>query len=131
MDGEFRAYIWGGDEGWLNQRLCVFLPKCGYSSSFVRNTIIEPLALVEATETATTVIHLGKSDIDRFRVLIPNGAVCEAYNAVTQPMYDCIVAVRWQSQTLCTLRDTLLPKLLAGEIRVADAEKTVRRCTDP
>ena len=27
MDGEFRAYLWGGDEAWLNQRVCVFVPK--------------------------------------------------------------------------------------------------------
>lgn len=24
MDGEFRAYLWGGVEAWLNQRVCVF-----------------------------------------------------------------------------------------------------------
>ena len=27
MDGEFRPYIWGNDEAWLNQRVCVFENK--------------------------------------------------------------------------------------------------------
>ncbi|MCO1359621.1 restriction endonuclease subunit S [Burkholderia multivorans] len=77
MDGEFRAYLWGGDEAWMNQRICVFHPKNGHSSAFVRCSIAAPLAHVEATETATTVIHLGKGD-KGVRDLAP----CNAYRFV-------------------------------------------------
>ena len=94
---------------------------------FVRNSIIAPLALVEATETATTVIHLGKNDIDRFTVMIPNALVAEAFKRQCQPWYDQIVANKQQSRTLATLRDTLLPKLLSGELSVAETEKTAGR----
>ena len=66
MDGEFRAYLWGGEEAWLNQRVCVFAPKADVTAAFLRSTIEPQLAHIEATETATTVIHLGKGDIDRF-----------------------------------------------------------------
>ena len=118
MDGEFRAYLWAGVESWLNQRCCVFAPKPGYSAAFVRNSIIAPLAEVEATETATTVIHLGKNDIDRFTVIIPDAPVAEAFKRQCQPWYDQIVANKQQSRTLATLRDTLLPKLLSGEVSV-------------
>jgi type I restriction enzyme S subunit len=117
MDGEFRAYLWAGVASWLNQRVCVFAPKPGYSAAFVRNSIIAPLAEVEATETATTVIHLGKNDIDRFTAIIPNAPVAEAFKRQCQPWYDQIVANKQQSRTLATLRDTLLPKLLSGELR--------------
>ena len=118
MDGEFRAYLWAGVESWLNQRVCVFAPKPGYSAAFVRNSIIAPLAEVEATETATTVIHLGKNDIDRFTVTIPDAPVAEVFKRQCQPWYDQIVANKQQSRTLATLRDTLLPKLLSGELSV-------------
>ena len=119
MDGEFRAYLWAGEESWLNQRVCVFAPKSGYSAAFVRNSIIAPLAQVEATETATTVIHLGKNDIDRFTVIIPDAPVAKSFKQQCQPWYDQIVANKQQSRTLATLRDTLLPKLLSGELSVA------------
>ncbi len=118
MDGEFRAYLWGGEPAWLNQRVCVFAPKPGYSAAFVRNSIIAPLAEVEATETATTVIHLGKNDIDRFTAVIPPPEIQEAFTKLCQPWYDQIVAHKQQSRTLSTLRDTLLPKLLSGELKV-------------
>jgi len=118
MDGKFRAYLWAGVESWLNQRACVFAPKPGYSASFVRSSIIAPLAEVEATETATTVIHLGKNDIDLFTVIIPDAPVAEAFERQCQPWYDQIVANKQQSRSLAMLRDTLLPKLLGGELSV-------------
>jgi type I restriction enzyme S subunit len=125
MDGEFRAYLWGGEDAWLNQRVCVFSPNDGFSAAFVRNSIIDLLAHVEATETATTVIHLGKSDIDRFCVVIPSDAVLESFNRLCQPLYIRIVAAKQESRTLASTRDALLPKLLSGQIRVKDAEKMV------
>jgi type I restriction enzyme S subunit len=118
MDGEFRAYLWGGAEAWLNQRVCAFVPKAGYSAAFVRNSITEPLAGVEATETATTVIHLGKSDIDRFAVVVPSPEVLEEFNEVCQPLYDRIVAGKGESRTLAAIRDALLPKLMSGAVLV-------------
>jgi type I restriction enzyme, S subunit len=124
MDGEFRAYLWAGVESWLNQRVCVFAPKPGYSAAFVRNSIIAPLAQVEATETATTVIHIGKNDIDRFTVIIPDAPVAEAFKRQCQPWYYQIVANKQQSRTLATLRDTLLPKLLSGELSVEAVSQT-------
>ena len=118
MDGEFRAYLWAGVESWLNQRVCVFAPKPSYSAAFVRNSIVAPLAHVEATETATTVIHIGKNDIDRFTVIIPDAPVTEAFKRQCQPWYDRIVINKQQSRTLATLRDTLLPELLSGKVSV-------------
>ena len=118
MDGEFRAYLWGGDEAWLNQRVCVFKPKAGWSSAFVRNAIAGPLAHVEATETATTVIHLGKADIDRFKAVTPSQPVAGVFSDLCQPWYDRIVGAKQESRTLAALRDALLPKLISGELRV-------------
>jgi type I restriction enzyme, S subunit len=118
MDGEFRAYLWGGEGAWLNQRVCVFKPKESVSAAFVRSSIIPCLAAVEASETATTVIHLGKNDIDRFRVVVPRPGVMAAFRAVTDPIYSQIVSIKQSSRTLATLRDTLLPKLLSGELAV-------------
>jgi type I restriction enzyme S subunit len=115
MDGEFRAYLWGGEPAWLNQRVCVFAPNPGFSAAFVRNSIISPLMQVESTETATTVIHLGKADIDGFKVLIPSAEIQETFTRNCQPWYNAIVSIKHQSRTLASLRDTLLPQLMRGE----------------
>ena len=127
MDGEFRAYLWGGPEGWLNQRVCVFKPKSRSCASFVRNSIMPALADVESTETATTVIHLGKADIDRFKIVRPHLKVADRFKMACQPWYDRIVAAKQECRSLTALRDTLLPKLVSGELRVKDAEKFIGR----
>jgi len=127
MDGEFRAYLWGGTEAWLNQRVCAFRQKPGYSAAFVRNAIIGPLARVEATETATTVIHLGKADIDQFRVVLPTSPIAARFNSICQPCYERIVTTKQESRNLAALRDALLPKLISGELSLRDAERFLAR----
>lgn len=122
MDGEFRAYIWGGETAWLNQRVCVFHPINGACSAFVRLSIAPLLAAVEASETATTVIHLGKSDIDRFRVILPSSTVLHAFAAVAESVYERLVLNKQKAQTLSTLRDTLLPRLISGQLRLPEAQ---------
>ena len=57
MDGEFRPYIWGNDEGLLNQRVCVFENKRPMGKMFLYLTIKPLLNRVEQTEVATTVIQ--------------------------------------------------------------------------
>jgi type I restriction enzyme S subunit len=129
MDGEFRAYLWGGEEAWLNQRVCVFAPKAEVPAAFLRSAIEPQLAHIEATETATTVIHLGKGDIDRFAALVPSSDVMAAFAVVADPLYARIVANKQTARTLATLRDTLLPRLISGQIRLAPAQEAIAEAT--
>jgi type I restriction enzyme S subunit len=122
MDGEFRAYLWGGEEAWLNQRVCVFQPVNGANSVFVRSSISPLLAAVEAPETATTVIHLGKNDIDRFKVVQPGNLLLESFAEVTTPIYQRVVRNKQMIQNLADLRDTLLPRLISGQLSLAEVE---------
>lgn len=120
MDGEFRAYVWGGESAWLNQRVCVFKPNANVPSPFVRESIIPLLLAVEDSETATTVIHLGKNDIDRFLIRMPPNEILKVFGDAANGIYDQIVGLKYEARTLATLRDALLPKLLSGELSVAD-----------
>ncbi len=125
MDGEFRAYLWGGEPAWMNQRVCLFEPKDPYNTCFVRNSISGPLAHIEATEVATTVIHLGKGDIDRFRQVVPTNAVAAAFTRTTSPIYAKIVGNKAQARYLAGIRDTLLPRLISGKLRLPEAQEQV------
>lgn len=125
MDGEFRAYLWGGEPSWLNQRLCVFSPINNASSAFVRMSIMPLLAAVEASETATTVIHLGKNDIDRFRVVMPDIPVLQAFGELVTPVYEKMVQCKQMASILASLRDTLLPRLISGQLRLPVAEELI------
>ena len=99
------------------------MPKGDYSSAYVNYTIKPQLASVEATETATTVIHLGKNDIDHFKSIIPDTTILKLFSEITSPIYSKIVEGKLKAQTLAQLRDTLLPKLISGQLRLPEAEE--------
>lgn len=120
MDGEFRAYCWSGPDAWLNQRVCVFDPHDHVSRAFVLEAIKRPLAFFEATKGGTTVIHLGKRDIDTFAITVPPPEFMCEFATTADPLIRLAVELRWESHTLADIRDTLLPKLISGEIRVPD-----------
>jgi type I restriction enzyme S subunit len=73
-----------------------------------------------ATRHAITKGHLESTD-----VLKPSAQVLAAFEKLTSLWFEQIDANRTQSRTLATLRDTLLPKLLSGELSVASVEKEV------
>ena len=122
MDGEFRAHIWRGPIAWLNQRVCHFKPHLGVPRTFLFESLIGPLADFERAKVGTTVIHLGKTDIDSIHLGFPAKAVLDVFAQLTEPLVERVVANATESRTLADVRDTLLPKLVSGEIRVIETE---------
>ena len=118
MDGEFRPYIWGSEPGWLNQRVCVFENKRPKGKTFLYFCIKPLLDVVEKTQVATTVIHIGKKDFDKFRIILPTVEILDKFDEITDPIIEQIVTNRLENKKLSNLRDTLLPKLMNGEIEV-------------
>jgi len=52
------------------------------------------------------------------KTVIPSADLMRAFTGITKPMFDRIHRNTGQSRTPATLRDTLLPHLLSGELRV-------------
>ncbi|WP_426516739.1 restriction endonuclease subunit S [Diaminobutyricibacter sp. McL0618] len=121
MDAEFRATAWEGRPGLLNQRVCKFSHK-SFGNALIREAIKRPLAEVEAEKSATTVIHLNKSDLARKFVAIPTGNAALQFETVAEPLYATRIALAQENRTLAATRDTLLPQLMSGKLRVRDAE---------
>ena len=122
MDGEFRPYIWGNKQAWLNQRVCIFENKRPKGKAFLLLTIKPLLKVIEQTQVATTVIHIGKKDFDTFEIILPDIKALNQFDEITTPMMEQIVNSRLENKRLSLLRDTLLPKLMSGEFDVSDID---------
>ena len=73
--------------------------------------------------------NLSQSIVADFKTIVPSSVVLKAFNESVMPLFDqCIHNLR-ESETLAALRDTLLPRLLSGELRVADAESHMESST--
>ncbi|MGE6149580.1 restriction endonuclease subunit S [Aeromonas media] len=57
--------------------------------------------------------------------VVPDGDVLCAFHEVAQPIFNKVAANHQQAQTLATLRDTLLPRLISGQLRLPEAESLV------
>jgi type I restriction enzyme S subunit len=65
------------------------------------------------------------SAVMAWKMAKPDPAVLAAFGQLIDPLFQRIRAADFEGQTLGTLRDTLLPKLISGELRVVDAEKRI------
>jgi type I restriction enzyme S subunit len=111
--------IWNGGDCILNQHLFKVssneYPKWFYYM-WCKHHLDEFLAIAESH--ATTMGHIKRGDLDEAKVLIPSDEELEAMSEQMEPLIDKIIANNKQITSLTKLRDTLLPKLMSGEIRV-------------
>ena len=75
-----------------------------------------------AADKATTMGHIKRDELSKAEVLIPNEVDYKRIGALLQPIYDLIIANRIENKKLAETRDTLLPKLMSGELDVSDIE---------
>ena len=69
--------------------------------------------------------NLNTGILARVPVAVPPDKVLRAFNRVAQPLADRVIASDAQTENLVSLRDSLLPKLISGELRVKDADRMV------
>lgn len=75
-----------------------------------------------AADKATTMGHIKRDELSKAEVLIPNEADYKRIGALLQPIYDLIIANRIENKKLADTRDTLLPKLMSGEIDISEVD---------
>ncbi|MEU1667097.1 restriction endonuclease subunit S [Streptomyces sparsogenes] len=125
MDAEFRPTFWLGESALLNQRVLHARSRVGGGSPLSREVLRTPLATIEGYKTGTTVAHLNKGDLMTLRLEIPSSAAIASFEALAEPVHKRIVAAAAESRTLAALRETLLPQLMSGKLRLRDAERIV------
>jgi type I restriction enzyme S subunit len=92
--------------------------KCNERASnfFMLNWCQANMAEIESRATGTTFAEISKQNFRPIPVVLPPKELMTAFTTKVAPLYDQITANLHQSRTLATLRDTLLPKLLSGEL---------------
>jgi len=124
--GSLLVTIWCYGEGVLNQHVfkvsSLKYPKWFYYLWTRRH--LEEFQRI-AADKATTMGHIKRRHLIDAKVLVPSNKLLFALNKLLEPLIKRQVLNQVGLRTLATIRDTLLPKLISGEIRVKDAEKFV------
>ncbi len=82
----------------------------------------ELIQFTDLASTGTKMPRTNWSDISSFKVALPPKPIAAAFTRTIQPMLDRIHANLHQSGTLASLRDTLLPKMLSGELSAVETD---------
>jgi type I restriction enzyme S subunit len=130
LDTEFRVG--------LTQRKVAFGQDC---KALIANQGIDPSVLFLAIKARTAEIlrlvdHTGHGAgrlstdlISKVKLMLPDECIGSTAAAELRPLVEIGAALRAENRSLQTLQDTLLPKLMSGQIRVRDAEKVVEDVT--
>lgn len=119
MDAEFTPWIWFGEKSLVNQRVCVFEPIDIHIHKYFIYKAIKPwLDYFENGNVGTTVIHLGKTDVDKFRILNAPDEIHRKFFNLIDPIFNQTIINAQEEKRLSQLRDSLLPRLMSGKIRI-------------
>jgi type I restriction enzyme, S subunit len=94
----------------------------GYYTYFHTRSIVEALRQKVHGSVFDTITRDTLREVD---VLCPPAKLVDAFEKVVGPNLSRIQSTLLESRTLSSLRDTLLPKLISGELRIKDAERFV------
>ena len=81
---------------------------------------------METNQLKVIVIFLS---INHLEILIPQSYLLKYFDQFSNTVATKIHENDEESHSLATIRDTLLPKLMSGEIRVKEAEKIMEKLT--
>lgn len=111
--------IWDGERCVLNQHLFKVTsekyPKWFFFYWCKHN--LDKFIAISASH-ATTMGHIKRGDLDNAMVLIPSDKELNVMTEIMEPIVEKKIANCQQLSILKKLRDTLLPKLMSGEVRV-------------
>ena len=83
---------------------------------YVFNIIEESIDKLKTVATGSVILGLSKDDINNLEVYKPTLEEIEKFHKLEQPILNRIIEIKKQNKTLEQIRDTLLPKLMNGEI---------------
>ena len=72
--------------------------------------------------TSSIATAVNSKTIKGMRLLIPNVELIESFSKNTRPLFEQIRTIQQESRRLAELRDTLLPRLMSGELKVNDVD---------
>ena len=117
--GTLMVDIWCGGICGLNQHLFKVTsdhyPKWFYLM-WTKHHLAEFIRI--AKDKAVTMGHIKRGDLEKALVAIPDSDTLDKMSKVMEDIHNQIINTRLESNSLSTLRDTLLPKLMSGQIKV-------------
>ncbi len=109
----------------INQGFIALKPKKTVSNFFLLLWCSFGHDEIVSRANGSTFLEISKASFRPIPLVAPPSQIMAAFDSLVRPIYKRIMQSERETRSLAALRDTLLPKLISGELRVADAERFV------
>ena len=111
-------YVWG--RFWVNNHAHILTGKLGFNVESLY--MLFKQTPVKAIVTGAVQPKISQANLRSIQVVIPPQKLLTDYNSQIEPLFALLRTNEEANKSLATLRDTLLPKLMSGEIDVSDIQ---------
>lgn len=101
------------------------LVKVTFKNNDISNTVLYNILLNSnfknhclSYSSGTTVLHLSKKALPSYKLAFSNSEILKKLSNILEPIYQKIRVIYEENQKLASIRDSILPKLMSGEIRI-------------
>lgn len=102
---------------WVNNHAHIITGKGGFTVELLY--LLFSLTNVKSSVTGAVQPKISQTNLNKVPVLIPNEDEIKSFDSLIQPFFAQIRNLKAENDRLATIRDTLLPKLMSGEIDVS------------
>lgn len=104
-----------------NQQINSIIPKANYSPYYIylmMNTMGETIN--KLGQAGSTIVNLNKTQFGKMEVLIPSVVAMKDFDKIVEPIFNTILSNQIENIKLANLRDSILPKLMSGELDISN-----------
>ena len=107
--------------------IIVVAPKSAKWSAFVLSVVssVDFVMYTDQTSTGTRMPRTSWTTMSRYALCLPPEPVAQAFQNAAEPLLNQVITNTHGNRTLASARDVLLPQLVAGEIRLKNAERAL------
>lgn len=105
-----------------NQSVVGIIPNDDYPYEYIYPLIKQRINELTSHQTGGAQQHINKQNVESLDILVPTAADLDKYCNTVHNLYEMIANNCFENEYLTSLRDTLLPKLMSGELDVSDIE---------
>ena len=111
------------EESQSNQQINSIVPKQGISAYYIY-LLMQTLSEIinKLGQSGSTIVNLNKTQFGKIQVIIPSKNVMQKFDFLCTPLFETILSNQKENIKLSELRDTLLPKLMSGELDVSNID---------
>jgi len=105
---------------WVNNHAHILTGKNGFSVELLY--LLFSLTNVASIVTGAVQPKISQGNLNNVSIVIPSQEELQKMDEIIQPMFAQIRTLRAENERLANIRDSLLPKLMSGELDVSDIQ---------